>query len=447
MIRKELLKELIVSFQESLPNSMINRDVELSVDSEKVIALRGVRRSGKSSILLLAMNKLLASGVKTEQILFINFDDERLQFEVSDFDLIIQAYRELNPELSMKDAYLFFDEIQINTGWEQFVRRVYDQVTKHIFITGSNSKMLSSEIATSLRGRTLQYEILPLTFAEFCRFRNLEINVYNTSVRAKLITAFLDYLQFGGFPEVVLMKYEHYDRILQEYYFVMIYKDLVEHYEIKNVIAVKYYVRRVMANITKPTSINKIYHELKSLGVVVGKNTLYELAEYLETIYLFMPLLKFEPSLVKQATSDKKYYCIDNGLRKALSQTVQEDKGVLLENVVYLWLRGQIDMSRKMYYYKGNKECDFVITSGGKVERLIQVSWDISEKTTLQREIAGLIEASTRLNCNNLTLITAESEDEIELDGKIIYVVPAWKIMIVNSNYTDFHRFKIDKHR
>jgi predicted AAA+ superfamily ATPase len=164
--------------------------VELSVDSEKVIALRGVRRSGKSSILLLAMNKLLASGVKTEQILFINFDDKRLQFEVSDFDLIIQAYRELNPELSMKDAYLFFDEIQINTGWEQFVRRVYDQVTKHIFITGSNSKMLSSEIATSLRGRTLQYEILPLTFAEFCRFRNLEINVYNTSVRAKLITAF-----------------------------------------------------------------------------------------------------------------------------------------------------------------------------------------------------------------------------------------------------------------
>lgn len=434
MIKKVLLKELIVSFQASLPKGLISRDVELPVDTEKVIALRGVRRSGKSSILLLAMNKLLASGVKKEQILFINFDDERLQFEVSDFDLILQSYRELYPELTMNDIYLFFDEIQMNAGWEQFVRRVYDQQTRHIFITGSNSKMLSSEIATSLRGRTLQYEVLPLSFAEFCRFRNLEINVYKTSASAKLIASFSEFIQYGGFPEVVLMKYEHYDRILQEYYFVMLYKDLVERYEIKNVAAIKYFIRRVLANITKPTSINKIYNELKSLGVVVGKNTLYELTEYLEAIYLFMPLPKFEPSLVKQASSDKKYYCIDNGLCKALSQSVKEDNGVLLENQVYLWLRGQFDMSRKMYYYKGNKECDFVITCGGTVEKLIQVSWDISEATTSQRESAGLLEASARLDCNDLTLITADKEEVIEKEGKIINVIPAWKVMLINSN-------------
>jgi hypothetical protein len=430
MIRKELLKELIVSFQSSLPKELISRDIELPVDTGKVIALRGVRRSGKSSVLHLVMNNLMATGVKKEQILFINFDDERLQFDVSDFDLILQSYRELFPELPITDTFLFFDEIQMNAGWEQFVSRVYDQQTRHIFITGSNSKMLSSEIATSLRGRTLQYEILPLSFAEFCRFRNIEINIYKTSASAKLIAAFTEFLKYGGFPEVVLIKHEHYDRILQEYYFVMLYKDLLERYDIKNVVAIKYFIRRIMANITKPTSINKIYRELKSLGVVVGKNTLYELVEYLEAIYLFMPLSKFEPSLVKQASSDKKYYCIDNGLRKALSQSVQEDYGVLLENQTYLWLRGQCDMSRKLYYYKGNKECDFIIIRGGTVEKLIQVCWDITEPSTMQREISGLVEASARLGCNDLSLITADREEIIEKDGQTINILPGWKLMI-----------------
>lgn len=434
MVRKELLKELIVTFQESLPNYLLNRDVQLTVDTEKIIALRGVRRSGKSSILLLTMNKLIAAGTKKEQILFINFDDERLQFTLSDFDLIIQSYQELYPTTAFNEVYLFFDEIQINIGWEQFVRRVYDQQTKHIFITGSNSKMLSSEIATSLRGRTLQYEILPLSFAEFCLFKGIEVNVYKTAARARLMAAFSEYLHYGGFPEVVKMNHEHYERILQEYYFVMLYKDLVERYEVKNISAVKYFIRRMMVNITKPTSINKIFQELKSLGVVVGKNTLYEIAEQLESIYFFLPLPKYEPSLVKQTSADKKYYCIDNGLRKALSQSVYDDQGILLENLVYLWLRGRCDMSQNIYYYKGNKECDFVITRETTVERLVQVSWDIAENETIKREIAGLLEASERLGCNDLLLITAEREEQIEKNGKTIQVVPAWKIMLTTNN-------------
>lgn len=155
MIKKELLKELIVSFQDSLPNDLMSRTVELPIETEKIIALRGVRRCGKSSVLLLAMNKLLISGIKKEQILFINFDDERLQFELFEFDLIIQSYQELFPYNSIREVFFFFDEIQTNKGWEQFVKRIYDQHSKHIFVTGSNSKMLSSEIATSLRGRTL----------------------------------------------------------------------------------------------------------------------------------------------------------------------------------------------------------------------------------------------------------------------------------------------------
>ncbi|MBW6492538.1 MAG: ATP-binding protein [Lentimicrobium sp.] len=430
MIRKELLKELMVTFQSSLPVELINRKVDLASGTGKIVSVSGVRRSGKSAALMLAMNKLLVDGVKKEYILFLNFDDERLQFEKNEFDLILQSYQELYPDIQLKDVYVFFDEIQMNDGWEQFVRRVYDQHTKHIFITGSNSKMLSSEIATSLRGRTLQYEIFPLSFAEYCRFRNLETDVYITSVRAKIISAFYDFLQFGGFPEVALMNHEHFEQILQEYYFVMLYKDLVERYEIKNVAAVKYFIRRLLSNITKPTSVNKIYNELKSQGVLVGKNTLYELVEYLEAIYLFMPLFKFEPSLVKQNSSDKKYYVIDNGFRRALLQTVNDDNGILLENMVYLWLRSSCDKNMGIYYFKGKKECDFVITSGTKVTKLIQVCWDISETATLKREMAGLLEASEQLNCAELTLITADREDTLEHSGKVIHVVPAWKIMV-----------------
>lgn len=430
MIRKELLKELIVAFQESIPAKLFSRAVVPPTDTDKIIALRGVRRCGKSSLLQLCVNQLIESGIARDQILFLNFDDERLQFELADFDLIIQSYQELFPTIPLTNTYIFFDEVQLNKGWEQFVRRVYDQHTKHIYLTGSNSKMLSSEIATSLRGRTLQYEVLPLSFSEFCNFRQLESNVYSTVNKPKLIAAFTEYLHFGGFPEVVLMHHEHYDRILQEYYFVMLYKDLVERYELKNTAAIKYFIHRLLVNITKPTSINKLYNELKSLGIAVSKNTLYELAEYLEAIYFFMPIQKYEPSLVKQTSSDKKYYCIDNGLRKSLSRTTHEDNGILLENKVYLWLRAQCDMNKAIYYYKGAKECDFVVTNGTITEQLIQVSWDISEKETYDREIAGLLEASNKLNCKNLTIITSDFEQQLAVNDLKIDVIPAWKLML-----------------
>lgn len=433
MIRKELLKELIVSFQDSLPVTLKKRQVQLAYDTSKIITLSGVRRSGKSSILMLAINDLLTKGVLREQLLFLNFDDERLHFTSDEYDLIIQAYQELYPNRKLSEVYVFFDEIQMSDGWEQFVRRIYDQHTQHIFITGSNSKMLSSEIATSLRGRTLQYEIFPLSFLEFCDFRNLDVNVYNTSSRSKLIVAFTDFLHYGGFPEIVNANHLYFEKILQEYYFVMLYKDLVERYEIRNTTAIKYFILRMMRNITKPTSINKIYHEMKSMGVVVGKNTLYELVDYLEAIYFFMPVSKYDSSLIRQTNSEKKYYCVDNGFRKALSQNISQDNGLLLENAVYLWLRAKCDMNQKLYYYKASKECDFVLTRGDKVEKLIQVSWDITEASTLKREIDGLIEASKQLNCSNLHIITNDREEELLVDGKNIYVRPAWKIMLSNT--------------
>lgn len=427
---KELIKEIIISYQNKFPYPLLERSIKLPVDSGKIVALSGVRRSGKSSLLFLCINGLLQSGITKERILFLSFDDERLNFKTSDFDLIIQAYEELYPNNDLQNSYFFFDEVQINQNWEKFIRRIYDQHSKNIFITGPNSKMLSTDIATSLRGRTLQYEISTLSFREFLLFRNTDTNFYDSKNKAKIIASFYNYIDYGGFPEIALLDHEFYEKILQEYFYVMIYKDLIERYEYSNTTAIKYCIKRLMVNISKPTSVNKIYNELKSAGIRVGKNTLYELVGHLEDIYLFLHVHKYEWSVVKENSSDKKYYCIDNGLRNSVTAGKTRDKGILLENIVFLWLRSIYNSYQNILYFKGKNECDFVINRGNQVEKLIQVSWDISDKNTLDREIKGLIEASVALTCNDLMIITADSEDEVKESNKTIQVKPAWKVML-----------------
>lgn len=431
MEKKELLKQLIAGFQASLPVEVRPREFSIPVDSGKIITVPGVRRCGKSSLFLLAINQLIREQIVTkEQILFLNFDDERLKMNADNLDEILQAYRELYPAIPLKDVYMFFDEVQMADDWQPFVRRVYEQECRHIFLTGSSSRMLSSELATSLRGRTLQYEEFPLSFNEFCDFTGIDTNYYVPESRAKLVNAFKVYLHGGGFPEVVLAAPLYKDRILQEYFFVMLYKDLVERYEIKNPEPIRYFIKRVMSSLTKPTSINRIYNELKSQGVSIGKNTLYDVIVQIESIYLFFSLTKYEPSLVKENTGDKKYYCIDNGLRSVLLNPQSEDNGKLLENVVFLHLQRNLRIQEGLHYYKGKKECDFVVVEYDEVTRLIQVSYQMNDEETRRREVDGLLEAAQITGCRELTIITMEMEAKWNEQGMLIHVLPAWKWML-----------------
>lgn len=431
MGKKELLKQLIAGFQALLPIEVCPRELTLPLDSGKIITVPGGRRCGKSSLFLLTINQLIRERIiAKKQILFLNFDDERLHLNVDNLDEILQAYRELYPAIPLKDVYMFFDEVQMADDWQPFVRRVYEQECRHIFLTGSNSRMLSSELATSLRGRTLQYEEFPLSFNEFCNFTDINTNYYVPENRAKLVNAFKTYLHGGGFPEVVLAAPLYKDRILQEYFFVMLYKDLVERYEIKNPEPIRYFIKRVMSNLAKPTSINRIYNELKSQGVSIGKNTLYDVIVQTESVYLFFSLTKYEPSLVKESTGDKKYYCIDNGLRSVLLNPHSEDNGKLLENAVFLHLRRNLRIQEELHYYKGKKECDFVVVEYDKVTRLIQVSYQIGDEETRKREVDGLLEAAQETGCRELTIVTMEAEAEWKEQDMSIHVVPAWKWML-----------------
>lgn len=423
---KELIKQLIIYFQHSLPADVREREMVLPVDSGKVVALSGVRRSGKSSLFLVTINGLIAAGVPRERIMMLNFDDERLHFDGSNLDLILQSYRELYPDENLAEVYIFLDEVQMATDWESFVRRVYETTCRHIFITGSNSRMLSSEIATSLRGRCLQYEVFPLSFREWCTFRDVQPHDYHPQGRARGAAALSEYLTVGGFPEVVLTP-KYAARTLQEYFFIMLYKDLMERYGLRNAEPVRYFVRRVMANLTKPTSVNKIFNEMKSAGVPIGKNTVYDLIAQTEAVYLFLSVQRYDRSIVRQSTADRKYYCIDIGLYRALLPSTCADSGKLLENVVFLHLRRTLPLGHTLCYYKGRGECDFVVAIGDEVTALIQVTWEMTDADTRAREVAGIVEAAEATGCSSLTIITADEEGEIDTGSHTIHIVPAWR--------------------
>ena len=425
MARKELFKSLIALSQAELPFERIEREIDLPVQPELIITVPGVRRAGKSSLLMLAVHKLLASGVKREQILWVNFDDERLdRMPTEELDEVLQAYREMYPEIELKDVYMFFDEIQNIDGWDLFVLRVFKSYCRNVYVTGSNAKLLSSEISTALRGWTLDYEMLPLSFREFCRFKGIDAHSYLESDKAKRYAAMEEYIHGGGFPKVVLSTDKSMKlRLLQGYFNTMLFRDLAERHAIKNIEALRYFLKRVMQNLTKTTSINAIANDMRSNGVSVSKDDLYNWADWAVEAYLFVRYPKYSRSLVKENQSLRKYYVIDTGMRQAVLMPQSEDKGKLLENIVALELFRRRGADRKMFYWQDGRECDFVVQREEHVEELIQVTWDIEDEDTRKREIDGIKEAAKGTNCNKLTIVTREQKETIEEDGFRIEVV------------------------
>ena len=427
---KEVLQSLIAMKQEEMPFKLLPRDLKLPVDSRKIITVPGVRRCGKSSLLMLAINELIDRGVEKNRILWLSFDDERIyDLKTKDLDTVIQAYMEMYPDIDISSVYMFFDEIQLVENWDLFILRLYKSYCKNIFISGSNSKMLSTELSSALRGWPIEYEEFPLSFREFCEFTNVKANRFTESGRAKLLTAFKKYNSGSAFPQIVL---EEDDTIrykeLQNYFNTMLFRDLMEHYNLSNPMVIRYLLKRVMLNLSKPTSVNAIYNDIKSQGLRVSKESLYLIMDYACSIFLFFKVPKFSSSMIKETSSLSKYYIIDNGLRSAVLMPQSEDEGKLFENSVFLYLRRYLKTEEKIYYYKENNECDFVIQSGNVISRLIQVTTEL-DSSNKNREISGLLEACKYTGCDDLTIITLNQEDSISDNGRQIKVIPAWKWM------------------
>lgn len=426
MNTKSLLKQLIADFHDQPIRPLTRRDIELPLDIEKIIVVTGMRRAGKTS-LLLDVIQTLRQTLEVKCILYMNFEDERLTLRTEDLDLILQAYRELYPDLDLSQCYFFFDEIQEVAGWEKFVRRLDDSISRHIYLTGSNSRLLSSEIATSLRGRCLSYEVFPLNFNEFLRFQQIEPDSVSSRGRALMASQFERYLVQGGFPELVAIESAEIRRkILQDYFDVMMFRDLVERYQESNLPALKYFLKRLLESVSSPLSIAKIHNEMKTAGFKVGKNSLHDYLSMSEAVYFAVIASKYDPSIVRQTMAEKKAYLIDNGFLTQLSFRYQQDHGKLLENLIAISLRQQ---QPQLQFIKGVQECDFLLSSQG-VQIPIQVAYDISHPDTREREFKGLIKAAHFLKVDSGILVTLNEEQILEQQGVRIHIQPAWHFLM-----------------
>ena len=412
--------------------SLHERSLQLPLNKQRIVTVTGVRRCGKSSLLHLTINRLLASGVDKEQILYIGFDDERLaNMDVSDFDEILQAYRLMYPDRPLSSVYMFFDEIQIVKGWELFVLRVYKSYCKNVYVTGSTAQMLSGEMSSALRGWPDEYTEYPLSFKEFIAFKGVKANRYTEEGAALMANMFKSYLLTGGFPQAVLANVEtERVKLLQTYFNTMLFRDMIEHYNISaSPSVVRYFLKRVFNNITKPSSVNNIYNDLKSQGLKLSKDSLYQWLDYACNIFLLHKVPKYSKSIIKQSTSLSKYYVVDFALAKSVLLPQSEEKGKALENAVYMHLARHLNENEQIYYFNEGAECDFVIANDEGVKELIQVCWELDEFNT-PRECGGLCAASAATGCKKISIVTCNQAQSIHYGDLQINVVAAWDFML-----------------
>lgn len=429
---RNIFQSIIALHQEEIPLSLHERSLQLPLNKQRIVTVTGVRRCGKSSLLHLTINRLLASGVDKEQILYIGFDDERLaNMDVSDFDEILQAYRLMYPDRPLSSVYMFFDEIQIVKGWELFVLRVYKSYCKNVYVTGSTAQMLSGEMNSALRGWPDEYTEYPLSFKEFIAFKGVKANRYTEEGAALMANMFKSYLLTGGFPQAVLANVEtERVKLLQAYFNTMLFRDMIEHYNISaSPSVVRYFLKRVFNNITKPSSVNNIYNDLKSQGLKLSKDSLYQWLDYACNIFLLHKVPKYSKSIIKQSTSLSKYYVVDFALAKSVLLPQSEEKGKALENAVYMHLARHLNENEQIYYFNEGAECDFVIANDEGVKELIQVCWELDEFNT-PRECGGLCAASAATGCKKASIITCNQAQSIHYGDLQINVVAAWDFML-----------------
>lgn len=429
---RNIFQSIIALHQEEIPLSLHERSLQLPLNKQRIVTVTGVRRCGKSSLLHLTINRLLASGVDKEQILYIGFDDERLaNMDVSDFDEILQAYRLMYPDRPLSSVYMFFDEIQIVKGWELFVLRVYKSYCKNVYVTGSTAQMLSGEMSSALRGWPDEYTEYPLSFKEFIAFKGVKANRYTEEGAALMANMFKSYLLTGGFPQAVLANVEtERVKLLQAYFNTMLFRDMIEHYNISaSPSVVRYFLKRVFNNITKPSSVNNIYNDLKSQGLKLSKDSLYQWLDYACNIFLLHKVPKYSKSVIKQSTSLSKYYVADFALAKSVLLPQSEEKGKALENAVYMHLARHLNENEQIYYFNEGAECDFVIANDEGVKELIQVCWELDEFNT-PRECGGLCAASAATGCKKASIVTCNQAQSIHYGDLQINVVAAWDFML-----------------
>ena len=416
----DLLKTVIYDQHEIIKNfQIVEREYEFDINANYVVI--GLRRAGKSTLLYKIVQELVKAGTDWNQIIYINFEDERLsEFTLNDFNDILSV----QAEMSDKKGWFFLDEIQNIEGWEKFARRMADS-KEHTFITGSNAKMLSAEIENRLGGRYLTKYVTPFNFREFLKAKNMDYSdktILATKDSGKIKREMETYFYFGGFPENI--EYKDKREYVSSIYQKILLGDIAARNGIRNTNGLRLLMKKVAESVKDEVSYSKLHNTLKSIGVSISKDIVIDYVGYAQQSFLIFAIRNYFSKFVDKETTPK-YYFNDNGL---LNLFLNKEEPRLLENLaaINLWNK----YKDNVYYLKGqNIDADFFVEETGEV---IQVAYSVSNISS-DRETRTLVEAARILKeAKRFIIITYEEEKELTVDGVKIEVIPIWKWLIRN---------------
>ncbi len=410
MVNAETIKNIIIENQEFV-SSIKPRKRDYEIEEEVNYVFTGSRRAGKTWFMYDIMHRLHTSKKDFKKILYINFEDERLLgFQVKDFNTLIESFREL---YGFKPT-LYLDEIQNVDGWEKFARRIADS-NYRVYITGSNAKMLSGEIQSTIGGRYIIKEIMPFSFREYLGFLkiNVDKNFMFSEERFKVKKHFEDYFYFGGFPEI--LKFKNKREYLNNLFQKVLYGDIITRNTIKNGFALKFIVKKLAENIHDETSFNRIKNLIISTGSKVGTATVIEYIEYMKDSFLISSIGNYY-SKISSRESKKKYYFVDNGI---LNLFLFSPETMLLENIVYNHLYRS--NPEEIYYLKNGYEIDFYLSER---KELIQVCYNLENPETRKRELKAITKCVEKVPVNSVKIITKDQRDTIQIGDVVVEVIP-----------------------
>lgn len=428
----EIIKSIILDFQEHKLETGVPRRISIEIVQNKATVCIGVRRSGKSTYMFQIIEQLLDRGISVQNILYLNFFDDRLHnLNKNSLNLIPEAFYSIYPEKKNSElVYCFFDEIQMIPDWEPFIDRLMRTEKCEIYLTGSSARMLSKEIATQMRGRALSWEIFPFSFLEFLDYKHIIADSTLSSKKRLLIKkAFDEFWKTGGFPEVMGLSRLLRIKIHQEYFHTILFRDMIERHNISHPRALTDLAYRLIDNTASLYSINSLTGYLKSLGHKAPKSSVSDYLEWFEDAYFLFTVRIFDASLARSNTNPKKIYCIDHSLVTSVSSGILINSGHLLENLIFIALR---HLYSEIYYYKtkNNREVDFIIPRQGQPHMLIQVSESLAVPQTQKREVTALMEAMRELNLEKGIIVTRNEESIIETDNRTIEIIPVWRFLL-----------------
>lgn len=421
MIQSETLREVMLENREEVErHEVIKRKILLDGFDRQVLV--GARRAGKSYLLYGKIQELLASGRSWDEIVYINFEDERLAgMTVDNLNLIL----EVHAGLSDKRPMLFLDEIQNVEGWERFARRIADNKYT-VFITGSNARMLSTDVNAALGGRYMTREVFPMQFDEYLTANGKspadKLLTATTKARGELMGLFEEYLQFGGFPECATLPVKR-DYLMSLYQKIFL-GEIAARHKIENIFALRILFRKLAESVMQPLSFTRATNIVASTGTKIGKSTVINYLSYAAEAYLILSVTNIADSLADKV-SNPKYYFIDNGIISLLALDIRTS---LLENMVALKLLSDYGSKDAVYFYNHGVEVDFYIPA---TETAIQVCYTMNDaEGTFERETKALEKVQSRLSCRRNIIVTYGDEAVIEKESVRIEVIPAWKFLL-----------------